>query len=417
MKPSKIMVALCATAVTMAAVASEYERPQGFKIGDRLTLKPYVSLSFTYDSNVDSSRHHKKGSNWSVNPGMGLEYKGDNWGLVGTVYYQYHAYNNYSHQLNQSSYGERLLFHWRDSKPDEKGWTIKANERFQQISQDDDMSNHNGRGVGRDRKEFSIEGIVERRLNGFVHMALTGSYYLLDYDNNVKKYAPMYGWKRGNIGGEVGYVASKWTDFIVAGDYMWYQQDNGKLRGADFYEDYDRKGKKVDKKSTGWSIMGGIATRATERIDYRVLGGYSRFKYGDGTKELGGFTYQLSGRWKIEDRLSFMVLGSSYYQPSESAYGSAQKIYTLSAGLAKSFVRGKLTASLDGAYRKQKTEYSEYDVDDYEEDIWTARAGLNYHLNRFFSFFARLEYQVTDSDRRSYEYDRWRGTVGVRISY
>ena len=417
MKPSKVMIAMCASTLAVAAVASDYDRPQGFKIGDRLTLKPYVSLSFTYDSNVDSTKKSKKGSNWTVNPGVGLVYAGDNWSLQGTAWYTYHAYNNYSSQLNQSSYGERLLFSWADSKTDEKGWTVKINERFQQISQDDDMSEHNGRGVGRDRKEFSAEGIIERRLNRNIHLAVTGSYYMLDYDNDVKKYAPMYGWERATVGGEVGYMASNWTDFIVSGDYMWYDQDNNRLRSSSLYDSVDAKGKKIHSHSTGWSLMGGIATRATERIDYRLLGGYSRFDYGSGTKDLGGFTYQASASWRIHDRTKFMLLGSSYYQPSETGYGSAKKIYTLSAGLAHSFIRGKLTGNLDMAYRKQCTEYAEYETDNYDEDIWTSRVGLNYNLNRFFTFFARLEYQFTDSERRAYEYDRWRGTVGVRISY
>lgn len=417
MNTSKFMVAMCASTLAVAAVASDYERPQGFKVGDRLTLKPYVSMSFTYDSNVDSTKHGKDGSSWVVNPGLGLEYAGDNWGLQGQAWYQYHAYNNYSHQLNTSSYGERLHYSWKNSRPDEKGWTVKFSERFQQISQDDDMSEKNGRGVGRDRKEFSFDGEIERRLNRNIHLAVTAGYYLLDYDNDVKKYAPMYGWKRATVGGEVGYMASPWTDFIVAANYMWYDQDNNKLRGSRYYEDSDARGRKIKSDSRGWSIMGGIATRATERLDYRILGGYSRFEYGDGAKDLGGFTYQASGRWRIEDRLSFMLLGSSYYQPSESAYGQVRKVYTISAGFAKSFIRGKLTSNLDFAYRRESTEYSEYRADEYDEDIYTGRVGLNYHLNRFFTFFGRLEYQFTDSERRSYEYDRWRGTVGVRLSY
>ncbi len=417
MKPSKISLSLCASALAAAAVAGDYDRPQGFKIGDRLTLTPYVSLSYTYDSNVDSAKHSKSGSNWSVNPGLGLSYVGENWGLTGTAWYQYHAYNRYTSQLNESSYGEQLAFDWRDSRPDEKGWTAKMTERFHQIAQDDDMSNHNGRGMGRDRKEFSVEGVVERRLNRNVHLAMTASYYLLDYDNDVKKYAPMYGWKRATVGGEAGYMASKWTDFIIHGDYMWYDQDNNKLRSGRYYEGYTRRGKKINADSNGWTLMGGIATRATERISYRVIGGYSRFDYGDGAKKLGGFTYQAAANWIISDTLSFTALGSSYYQPSENSYGTAQKVHTMSAGLAKSFVRGKLTGNVDVAYRKQTTEYAEYDMDKYDEDIWTSRIGMNYHLNRFFTFFARLEYQFTDSDHRDYEYDRWRGTVGVRISY
>lgn len=417
MKLAKTIAVVGASVISFAAMADEVDRPSGFKVGNRLTLRPYVSFSFTYDSNVDSQRHAKHGSNWTVNPGLGLDYKGENWGLQGQTWYQYHAYNNYSHQLNQSSWGERLFFDWNDSLPTEKGWTVRMTERFQQISQDDDMSNHNGKGLSRDRKEFSVEGVVERRLNQNVHGSMTASYYLIDYENNVKKYAPMYGWKRTTIGGEVGYMASRWTDFIIAGDYMWFDQDNNKLRSPQYYSPYAAKGKKVSSDSKGWSIMGGVATRATERINYRLVGGYSRFEYGSGTKNLGGFTYQAALQWKIEDRLSLMLLASSYYQPSETAYGSARKIYSASAGLAKSFIRGKVTGNLDLAYRKETTEYAEYDVDKSDDEIWTGRAGLNYHVNRFISLFARLEYQWTDSDRRELKYDRWRGTVGFRLSY
>ena len=61
-----------ATAVSLAAVAVAYgdildmDRENGIKVGQRMTLKPYVSFSYTYDSNVDSGRHSKAGSQWSV---------------------------------------------------------------------------------------------------------------------------------------------------------------------------------------------------------------------------------------------------------------------------------------------------------------------------------------------------------------
>lgn len=417
MKQAKLTTAAIASVLSVCAFAGENDRPQGFKIGDRLTLKPYVSCSFTFDSNTDSTRHGKNGSNWSVNPGVAADYKGENWGVTGLANYQYHAYNRYSSQLNSSSWNEKLSFWWQDSMPDERGWTVLATESFSQIAQDDDMSEHNGRGLGRDRKEVTVNGVIERRLNNNVHLALDAGYYMLDYENNVHKYSPMYGWKRTNVGGEVGYMASKWTDFILSGGYQWYTQDNNVQRSRSYYRNMDSRGRKIDSDSDGWTIMGGIATRATERLEYRVLGGYNRFRYGDGTKRLGGFVYEFSARWRIEDRLSLMILGSSYYQPSENAYGSARKIYTASVGLNKSFIRGKVTGTIDGSYRKEKVEYAEYDTDNYDEDIWTGRVGLNYHINRFITCFARFEYQWMDSERKAYQYDRCRGTVGFRLSY
>ena len=54
--------------------------------------------------------------------------------------------------------------------------------------------------------------------------------------------------------------------------------------------------------------------------------------------------------------------------------------------------------------------------------VVTARIGLNYIFNRFFSFFAYGEYiQSWDSGNHAntcyYEYERWRVTGGVRLTY
>ena len=421
MNKSKFFSAVAVATVSSVACASlvdlDMDRPSGIKVGERLTLRPYVSLSYTFDSNVDSTKHSKKGSQWLVNPGLGVDYISENWKINGAAWYEYHAYNHYTSQLNSSSWGEMLSIDWRDSMPNEKGWSFKAYEKFHQIAQDDDMSNHSGRGVGRDRQEFTADAVLERRLNENIHMAAKAGFYYLDYENNVDKYASLYGWQRTSVGGEVGYAASKWTDFIVAADYQWYRQDNSKNRGEGWYENYSRRGRPVAKDSKGWTIMGGIGTRATERLEYRLLGGWSRFEFGDGTKDIDGWTYQVAGNWKISDTLNMMAMGSSYYQPSEREYGSALKVYTMSAGLAKSFVRAKMTGTLDLSYRKETHEYTEYSADDYDEDIWTGRVGLNYYVNRFVTVFGRVEYQFTDSDYRSYEYDRWRATIGLRLAY
>jgi hypothetical protein len=117
-----------------------------------------------------------------------------------------------------------------------------------------------------------------------------------------------------------------------------------------------------------------------------------------------------------------MVLGSSYYQPSEYEYGTAIKVYSMSAGLAKSFVRGKVTGTFDMSFRREDREYSEYSDYDYTRDIWTTRLGVNYVLNRFLTAFGRIEYQFSDTTGEHigghyYDYDRWRATVGMRLTY
>ena len=402
---------LVVSASVLTASADVVDRPAGFKIGERMTLRPYVSLSYTYDSNVDSAKHAKSGSTWVVNPGLGAEYKGDNWELAGRAWYRYHAYNRYSNQLNESSFGENLTFKWADSLPNEKGWSVLLSENFSQIAQDDDMSDHSGRGIGRDRKTFQAAAIVERRINERLHAAVDASYYMLDYENNVKSYAPLYGWKRALAGGELGYAASKWTDFLVAANYSWYKQDNVP------------NGVRYSDESRGWSLMAGLGTRATERIEYRILTGWSRFEYANGdADEVNGWTYQVSGKWKISDTWNMMLLAASYYQPSEREACSAIRVDSISWGVAHSMVRGKLNATLDLNYRRESHEYSSDRAYDYDDDIITARLGLNYTLNRFLQIYGRIEYQTDMCDGgdvrgHNYDYDRFRGTVGMRLTY
>lgn len=423
MKTSYLVMALAAVATVASFASIEDER--GIKyLNERLTLKPYVAMSYTYDSNVDSGKHGKSGSQWNINPGIGLEYKGDTWSLDGQAWYQYHAYDHYSTYLNESSYGESLKFQWANTDLTEPGWRVSFNERFEQIAQDDDMSDHGGRGIGRDRMQLTTDLTVERQINEWLHADFLGDYYLLDYDNDVDSYASLYGWKRLSVGGQAGWTLSRWADILVAANYQWYWQDNDYNRNLYTYGTASSRGRRVYSDSKGWSVMGGIATRATEKLTYKALLGWSRFEYGGGTSDIDGWTYQLSGNWQVdaENTWNVSVLGSSYYQPSEREYGSALKVYTLSAGVRKNLVRNQLHATFDLAYRKETHEYTEYAADDYDEDIWTVRFGLSYDISRIASVYGRIEYQTEETEGGSargheYDYDRWRGTVGVRLTY
>lgn len=422
----RIVTLLGAAAAVTAAQADIMEGERGVKfMNERLTLSPYVALSYTYDSNIDSGKKSQSGSQWVINPGINFEYNGGHWNIDGMVFYRYHAYNRYTSQLNESSFGERLKFNWTNADVGEPGWSAQFSESFEQIAQDDDMSGRDGRGLGRDRKQFQGDAMLSRRMNEHWHAGVEASYYLLDYDNDMKKYAPMYGWKRVTAGGQAGYTLSQWSDILLSANYQWYDQDNDRNRDEKFRrEEASSRGRRISSNSKGWSVMGGLQSQATEKLKYKVLTGWSHFEYGSGTKDCDGWTYTVSGDWQVdaENTLQIMVLGSSYYQPSEREYGSAIKVYNLSCGARKSLVHNKLHATVDLAYRKETHEYTEYAEDDYDEDIWTARIGLTYDINRLFSIYGRIEYQVEETEGggargHDYDYDRWRGTVGVRMTY
>lgn len=409
--------AICATVGVMAigGFAEMLDRPSGIKIGQRMTLRPYVSLSATYDSNVNA--YNSSGGNnddvlWTVNPAFSLDYKGENWSLLLNGYYNYRAYskgenvNNY----NQHSYGETLRFNYTTSRGNEKGWTLMLTESFRQITMADDLSYGNGTAYSADRYQFTTSGGIQRRFNENWHAGASASYYLLDYENDTarSRYA-QYGWERWSAGLDAGYAPSKWLDFIGSLGYQGYQQDNVSLS-------------RLSQESQGYTAQVGLGSYATERISYRVLGGWSRFEYGN-TDSADGFVYTISGNWRITDTLSTMLLATSYYQPSERQQSSQSRVDSVSWGISKSWVRNKLRTSLDLTYRRTTHEsVNYYSAVDYQLDVATARIRADYILNRFLTAFISGEYQQSWNDQSERmngycDYDRWRTSIGLKLTY
>lgn len=402
--------ALIASCVAFAD-ADLLNRAPGIKIGERITLRPYVCLSYTFDSNPDSSRDgDDNASYWTVNPGFDFEYMHENWEIVGSAYYQYHAFSSGREtSLNNSSYGEQLGLKWSNIENGGKGWFAQISERYQVINQNDDFSNGDGKGLWRDRQQFDVSAVFQRRFNEHWHAAVNASYYWLDYANDATQYAHLYGWDRWTAGMQFGYTASKWTDFFIAGNYQGYTQDI-----------WSEQPGVVGRESKGLTVHLGVGSYLTDRISYRVSGGWSRFEYGD-TSDANGFTYQGDLNWKFGETWSTTLLFASYYQPSERQYGAATRCDSVSWGLAKSLVRNKLTATFDVAYRRDTHVYNTGSSSDWDLNLITARLAANYRINRIFTVFARGEFQSElnggDGVGRHYDYERWRATIGVKFTY
>ena len=412
--PITLTAAALAALASASASAETMDRPTGFRIGQRMTLRPYVAVSATYDSNVCGWSRGGSGKTddvmWTVNPGFSLEYNAESWALLLTAYYNYRAYcqKRYWDNYNRHSFGETLRWNWSNTKGNEKGWSLMLSERFQQTTMADDVSLGNGRAYTGDYREFSIQGVAQRRFNESWHSELMASYYNIDYDQDdygYGRYGGLFGWQRwtGNL--SLGYAPSKWTDFLANVGYQGYQQDNV-------------SNSRYSRSSQGYTAQFGIGSYATERISYRALFGWSRFEYANGASANDGFVYTLSGKWLISDTLSTMFVATSYYQPSEREMAARSRVDSVSWGLGKALVRGKLRATLDCTYRRETHEYVGGYYDDYRLDVASARLGLDYTLNRFLALFAYAEYMKSWNDNSRYlDYDRWRVTGGVRFTY
>ena len=411
---SKKILAFATVAMSSAlAMAGESvaDKPTGFRFfNNHLTIKPYVSLSYTYDSNIDTAKHASDDNIFMVSPGADFDWKGDRWSLVGSLWYRYNAYCKYSDEMGENSFGESLKYNWTTSKPGERGWSLALAERYAYISQNDSLNSGDGRGIWRDRERFDASAAIERRFTERWHADLMGQYNWLDYKNDTGKYAPLYGWQQFSAGLEAGFAASKWTDLLVAGGYSGYRQKSG----SGGYRNYSNE-------SQVWTVMGGIGTHATEKIQYRALVGASWLEYGGHSGADSGWTYQLSGNWRITRQVQLSLLGSSYYQPSERTIGQAIKVYALSAGVSYLTLGDRLNLNANIAFRREENAYHDRYLasgNDYDEDIISARLGATYTINRWMSLFATISWEEEWCDKYdNYDYDRFRGTVGVRFHY
>ena len=398
------------------AGAEVLDRPSGIKIGERMTLRPYVSVSITYDSNVDANTcntsfsHKKSDFMWTISPSLWLHYNAETWSLILSGFYNYRQYLDSSHQnYNRHTFGEDLRWNWANSTGTEKGWSLILGESYQQITAADDLVLDGGQNYTGDSKQFQLAGSVQRRFNERWHGDLNASYYWLKYDNDERQTYSFYGWDRVLVGAEAGFAPSKWTDILLSGSYQTYSQDNV-------------EGSQYDGSSQGYSVQGGLGSYMTDRISYRLLAGWSRFEYAGGESAADGFVYTLSGNWKIGETWNTMLLASSYYQPSERQNSSQTRVDAISWGIAKVLVRGKLRGTFDIRYRHETIEHVTNSDWDYNLDIWTGRLGFDYTLCRLLGLFAYAEYQNSsndEADRRNgaYDYDRWRVTAGFRLQY
>ena len=404
-----LTVATFSVIPALIAGESVADKPQGFRFfNQHLTIKPYVSLSYTYDSNVDTSRHAEGDSIFCIQPGADFEWKGERWALVGSLWYRRNAYCEYANEMGENSWGESLAYKWTTSKQDERGWSLVLAEKYRYTDQSDALGSGDGRGIWRDREALDVSGVIQRRFTERLHAEVMAQYNWLDYKNDTGKYAPLYGWSEWSVGAQAGYAASKWTDFLVAGGYSHYTQKKG--RG---YRNYSND-------SQVWTIQAGLGTHATEKITYRALMGVSWLEYGGHANADCGWTYSLDANWRITRQLQASALGKSYYQPSERTVGQAVKVYSLSGGLSYLTLGDKMTLTANVAWRYEDTCYNDRYLgygNNFDETILSFRFGADYVINRWMSVFASFTWEEEWCDVKTYGYDRFRGTIGMRFHY
>jgi len=396
---SCVSVSICFLFVSVLGSGLLAQDSRGLKYNN-LTVSPFVNLDYTYDSNVDYDADVENSDGMlSINPGVDLTYKGNEWGLSGSAWYSYDHYLTFD-ELDADRYGESLSF-YRESA---KGWRLLVGQSYVNSSQNDSIID-GGRGLYRDREQFTLTGALSYELGERTGVTLSGMYSDLDYVNDGNKYGTLYGNQQWTAGLQFSRKLTEKSNVLLSGSYNEQTSDGTQKVGT----------QKTGDTSTGYNLMAGVSSRATKRITYSMMTGLEWFNYGD-EDLLMGWTYSLNANWLINKKLAASVSGSSHYQPSESEANQATKVYMLSTGLSYQPMR-KLMTRLDVAYRREENEYDVGVAGASTDDVFSVRTRADYELMRYVSMYGSLEYETRFSDYEDDEFDRYRATLGLQFRY
>ncbi|MDD4102210.1 MAG: outer membrane beta-barrel protein [Kiritimatiellae bacterium] len=378
--------------VTMV-LSGHAQSTSGFKFNN-LTVSPFVNLEYSYDSNVDYDKNDSADSILTINPGVDLTYRGNDWGLDGKAWYGYDKYQKYD-ELDQARYGESLRFFAESPR----GLRFLLGQNYIKTHQDDSILD-GGRGIWRERDLHEITSALSYQISERSAVTLNGMYSDLSYKNDGNQFGSLYGWREWSLGMEVARKLTAKSNLLLNGSYQVYDSD-----GAEG----------IDSNSTGYTLMAGFGSRATERISYRALMGASWFDYAEGD-QLTGWVYSLDANWIINPKLVWSVAGSSYFQPSERESNQAMQVYVLSTGLSYRPAK-RLTTRLDVGMRREENEYSVGNQGAVTSDKFSARIRADYRLQKYVSLYGSVMYEEQISDDKVDEFDRIRGVLGLNFRY
>lgn len=416
MLPRKIKATLWFGALMIAGLAASVQANEapGVKFNN-LTLSPYVNLEVTYDSNVDYDRHEYRDWYFTINPGVDFDYAGNDWGIKGDAWFSYDKYHKYT-ELNDPRYGFMLSEYWESPQ----NLRIVFGQRFLQ-SRVNDSIHDGGRGIWRERRWWDINGAISYQFSEKSGATLFGQWSDMDYRNNSAKYGPLYGWEKWEAGLELSHSLTAKSNILLTGNFSRYSSD-GAINNS--------------RNSTGYSLMAGFGSRATERITYRIMNGISWFDYAGGKRRANNlqtedddviinWVYSADVNWLISQKWAASLAGSSYYQPSETQANQASYIQTLSAGLTYRPMR-RVTLRGDVGLRRERDEFSRRYADSAYTDYYrkrmtdyymSARLRADYRFAKYASVYAGVEFMDRESNESFYDYTRFRGTLGLQLRY
>ncbi|MEI8242619.1 MAG: hypothetical protein WCI17_05075 [bacterium] len=377
------------------------DRGTGLHFGP-LRISPEVSFSYCHDFNPTYSASDAQAvDSVRMQPLLDLVLNGNGWDAFGRGWLTHDFYlgnldPEYQNTVEKAHYGETLGF----SLESPRGTRFSLTEAYEYQNRNNTVTALTTTPPGsynaswQDRYSFTLGSALDLRLGEKTGMSMGASYSDLWYDNPA-----LFGWK--SVGGTLGF-SRKFTeksDLLLSMGYD--------TQWSDGSED----------QSHSYCVLVGVGSSPTAKSSYRAEIGAMGYDFNGGEDTAISWTYNLSGNWRLSQRLSANVSGTANFQPSETDQNNYTMVQSFAAGLTFEATR-RLTTSLQAVYRRE--DYAKTDAlsgDRRIDDQVSAYGRVNYRVWRYTSVFVGADVSKNVSAIDTWSYDRLFLETGVTFRF
>ena len=355
-----------------------------------LTISPFAEVLYFYDSNydrVDKGSESNQGP--SLRSGFDFSYGGNRHKWSGQFWYQWEKYMGES-RLNSNQWREMIRYMYETPQ----GTVLRVDHYWGEIYQSDMES-----GRWQDRGEFGLDASIAHVLTPKTRVQLDLGMEDIKYKNPA-----LYDWRQYSADLSVARVLTAKSDVFVG-------------VGTALEESESTSGF-----SKSYRVNAGFASRATEKVTYRVaVGGEAFDPTGSGESMTLAPYYQLGATWRASRKWSWTASGQGQHQNSEETAGNYGVVYTLGLGSTYQPNR-RVSVATKALWRCDQNEIKVVDpatknLTDRVDNEFGIRTDLNYRLNKYASLRLGGEAVAQVSTIDANEYKRFRVDMGLNFRY
>ncbi len=355
-----------------------------------LTVSPFADVLYFYDTNYDRDRVERSASHGpSVRTGFDFNYGGNRHKFSGQFWYQWEKYVGES-RLDNNQWRESIRYMYETPQ----GTVFRVDHYWGELYQSDFET-----GLWQDRSEFQLLAGVAHALSPKTRIQLDVGFEDVEYKNEA-----LYDWNQYSIDLSVARRISPKTDIFVGSGIA--------FESSESYSGY----------SKSYRLNAGFASRASEKVTYRVAVGAEAFDFAgaDDTLDWSPY-YQLSASWKASRKWAWTLTGQGQHQNSEESAGNYTETYTLGFGATYQMNR-RMSASMRALLRFDDLNYDVIDPDTgnltgKKDTEFGIRTDFNYRLSKYASLRMGAEAVTQRSTIAADDYNRYRVDMGLSFRY